>query len=231
MNTVLSRRDLIKAGGLATVASLLVSSIAFAEDSVVSADALPFPSCRFTIEDSAGNILLSKEGAGRDNLLTNARSSDSNLCLYRDINTTQNNDGTVVSSCSARLVMPASGNARNIGSDTADDDPSALVKIEVTYSIVDPNIKISKAVGTVYSRASFASIQGRSMAVNQGPVGGLYKDAVFSTQSHTIDTNWDYCPYQPTLNSMGTCLNGGECVGQVYVSGMGETYIRAHWVI
>lgn len=229
MNTVFSRRDLIKFGGLATVGSLLIPSVAFAEDSAIASSSC-IPSCRFTVEDSAGNILLSKEGAGVDSLLTNARSSDSGLRLYRDINTVQNNDGTIVSSCSARLAMPTSGNARNIGSDTA-DEPSALVKIEITYSIVDPNIKISKAVGTVYSKASFASIQGRSMAVSQGLIGQFYKDATFNTQSHTINTNWGYCPYQPTMNSMYTHLNGGECVGQVYVSGMGETYIRAEWVI
>lgn len=230
MNTVFSRRDLIKIGGLAAVGSLLVPSVGFAEDSAPSSNSVSIPSCRFTVEDSAGNILLSKEGAGVDNLSVNTRSSDSNLCLYRDINTVQNNDGTIVSSCSARLAMPTSGSARNIGSDTA-DEPSALVKIEVTYSIIDPNIQISKAVGTVYSKASFASIQGRSMAVSQGLIGQFSKDATFSTQSHTIVTNWDYCPYQPTMNSMYTHLNGGECVGVVYVSGMGETYIRANWVI
>lgn len=230
MNTVFSRRDLIKFGGLAAAGSLFIPTLAFADNSSGSNESIPVPSCRFTVEDSNGNILLSKEGAGVDNLSTNARSGSSNLCLYRDMNTVQNSDGTVVSSCSARLAMPTSGSARNIGSDTA-DEPSALVKIEVTYSIIDPNIQISKAVGTVYSKASFASIQGRSMAVSQGLIGQFSKDATFSTQSHTIVTNWDYCPYQPTMNSMFTHLNGGECVGVVYVSGMGETYIRANWVI
>lgn len=69
------------------------------------------------------------------------------------------------------------------------------------------------------------------MAVNQGAVGAQYKDAVFKTQSHTIVTGWPYAPYQPTASSMGLCLNGGECVGEVYVSGMGETIVRAEWTI
>lgn len=230
MGAVLSRRDLIKVGGFAVVGSLLAPSVAFAEGSLESNSSLPVPSCRFTIEDSSGNILLSKEGAGRDSLSTNTRDRGSNVCLYRDIETTQSNDGTIVSTCSARLAMPSSGNARNIASETP-DDPSAHVKIEITYSIVEPNIKISKAVGTVYSKASFVSVWGRSMAVSQGAVGSFYKDATFSDQSHTIDTGWGYCPYQPTVNSMYTHLNGGECVGHVYIGGMGEAYIRALWVI
>lgn len=69
------------------------------------------------------------------------------------------------------------------------------------------------------------------MAVAQGPLGSQMLDKVFTTTSHTINTGWGYVPYMATQSSGGFVLNGGECVGEVNVVGMGDTIIRAEWTI
>ena len=144
-----------------------------------------------------------------------------------------NLDGTVTNSYEASLVKHSSSSGSQLYSigTNEENQVAARVKIEITYDILGQKIKISKAVGTVEKKASYANIISRSMAVSQGLIGEQLLDAVFTTTSHTINTGWGYVPYQSTQNSGFLALNGGECVGEVNVVGMVETLIRAEWTI
>ncbi len=229
MTKLMSRRTAIKTGGIAMLGSLLTPSIALGNENKIALDQAPSPTCIFTVETPSGKTIFRSEEPGESSIGQDAKGND--YTIRRKTSITQNGNETVSSSCRTELIRSSANQGRSVGSVTENDEIYAYVQIEVTYSLSGESIKVPKAVGTVRSRASYASVQHRSMTASQGIIGSFCKEAVFTTESHTITTGWPYCPYQPTLNSMYMHLNGGECIGQFYVSGMGEQIIHAEWTI
>lgn len=188
------------------------------------------PSFRCTVSTTDGEVLLengSKNGASVMSM------QDSSFVLDDALTIKSNSDGSVTNTYEATLLKrtsPSGIQIQNTGSDE-NNQVAARVVIAITYDISNGKIKISKAVGTVEKKASYANILARTMAVAQGPIGSQYLDKVFTTTSHTINTGWGYVPYMATQSSGGFVLNGGECVGEVNVVGMGDTIIRAEWTI
>ena len=217
---------------MATAGLLLVPSISFADTSKneqVSSSMIS-PSFRCTVSTADGDVLHQK---GSENA-TSVMSMQASSFLLDDALTIKNNsDGSVTNTYEAVLLKRATLSGlqpQNTGSDE-NSQVAARVVIAVTYDILGERIKISKAVGTVEKRASFTNILARTMSVAQGPRGTQLLDKVFTTTSHTINTGWGYVPYWPTMSSNGYALNGGECVGEVNVVGMGDTIIRAEWAV
>lgn len=228
----ITRRQLITKGVLATAGLLLIPSISFAdtskEEQVLSSTMEP--SFRCTVSTADGDVLLEKGSKNAASVMSMQASS----FLLDDALTIKNNsDGSVTNTYEAVLLKRATLSGlqpQNTGSDE-NSQVAARVVIAVTYDILGERIKISKAVGTVEKRASFTNILARTMSVAQGPRGTQLLDKVFTTTSHTINTGWGYVPYWPTMSSNGYALNGGECVGEVNVVGMGDTIIRAEWAV
>lgn len=228
----ITRRQLIIKGVLATAGLLLIPSISFADtlkEEQVSSSTME-PSFRCTVSTKDGKILLengSKNGASAMSMQASSFFLDDTLTIKN------NSDGSVTNTYEAVLLKRATISGlqpQNTGSDE-NNQVAARVVIAITYDISNGKIKISKAVGTVEKKASYANILSRSMAVAQGPLGSQMLDKVFTTTSHTINTGWGYVPYMATQSSGGFVLNGGECVGEVNVVGMGDTIIRAEWTI
>lgn len=228
----ITRRQLIAKGAMATAGLLLIPSISFADISKTDqvSRSMTSPSFRCSVSTTEGNILLEK---GSQNSASAMNTQLSSFLLDDTLTVKNNSDGSVTNTYEAVLMKrltPAGIQLQNTGSDE-NNQVAARVAIAITYDILGERIKISKAVGTVEKKASFANVLSRSMAVGQGPVGTQLLDTTFTTTSHTINTGWGYVPYWPSMSSNGYAMNGGECVGAVNVVGMGDTIIRAEWAI
>ncbi|CDD60097.1 predicted protein [Eggerthella sp. CAG:298] len=228
----ITRRQLITKGAMATAGLLLIPSISFADTlkEEQASSSMIGPSFRCTVSTTDGEVLLengSKNGASVMSI------QDSSFFLEDALTIKSNSDGSVTNTYEAALAkrtISSGVQLQNTGSDE-NNQVAGRVVIAITYDISNGKIKISKAVGTVEKKASYANILSRSMAVAQGPLGSQMLDKVFTTTSHTINTGWGYVPYMATQSSGGLVLNGGECVGEVNVVGMGDIIIRAEWTI
>lgn len=223
MNTVFSRRDLIKFGGIAAVGSLLIPSVAFADVDNSNEDASNNNSAKYSAS------LFTKDGELLASTNKNARiSTDQNFKLVEEHNYRENSDGSITATYGVNLYVPS---LARVG--IVDDQPAAYISYDITYYLSGLNICITKGVGTAYPKQSYALMGNRALVIHQGfaTLDTCHFETVFRQNSYTHITGWDPMPYINSHDSDGHIRNGGECTAELTLTGMGETILRAEYLV
>lgn len=220
----ITRRQVLTLGALAA-GSMLVPAFAYADSEFVEeAASQSCPITRATLMTKDGELLASTSES--DSLL---RSASSGFELRENIENTVNADGSITVAYSVEVIEKSKG---RIG--TYDDSVIYYIEFVPTYYILDGNIRITKVKGSATKKVSYASFQGsKALVAHQGLAGSAkcHAECLFTSDSKTMETGFDAIPYVKSSDSNGMVVNGGECTATLYISGMGETILRAEYLI
>lgn len=229
----ISRRSLLAMGGLTTIGLMTSPTLAFADTKAPAEneEIVILPKITGELLDQNGQVIASTH----TNFSNKSIDANRNLYLMESGSSLINNgDGSFTATGSIDLIVMSKGSIEPLSEDNdMVENGAARATVYVTYYLKDMvgpmgYIKISQARGEIVKLSSMATLGTRTLAVAQGDSSlGLSRGDVFSGNSHTINTGWDYTQYfAPPF-----CVNGAECTVDTVISGMSESFLRAQLLL